>query len=85
MENELMRKSILKFNKQLKGKTIDRVRFLGDEDMEILDWSNRPVVITFTDGSFIIPQSDDEGNDGGSIIYQQNPLSDQHIIHTSHE
>lgn len=70
MNEKLMRETLLKFNKHLEGKTIERIRFLGDEDMDDMEWSSRPVVITFTDGSFIIPQSDNEGNDGGSIFYQ---------------
>jgi hypothetical protein len=82
MNEKLMRKALLKFNKYLKGKTIERVSFLGDEDMDDMGWSSRPVVITFTDGSIIIPQSDDEGNDGGSIFYQD--ISNQDIIHTTY-
>ena len=59
-----------RFNDQLKGKTIKKVEWLGKPDMENLMWYKRPVMIHFTDGSFIIPMSDDEGNDGGSLMYQ---------------
>ena len=65
-----MDKHLKQFNKYLKGKTIKNVSWLGDKDMEQSMWYKRPVVIEFTDGSFIIPQSDDEGNDGGSMYYQ---------------
>ena len=30
-------------------------------------WYKRPVVIIFTDGEYIIPMADDEGNDGGAM------------------
>jgi hypothetical protein len=59
-----------RFNDQLKGKTIKKVEWLRKPDMENLMWYKRPVMIHFTDGSFIIPMSDDEGNDGGSLMYQ---------------
>ena len=65
-----------KFNKYLKGKTIKNVSWLGEEDMETLMWYKRPVVIEFTDGSILIPKSDDEGNDGGSLYYHDDKVSD---------
>lgn len=65
-----------KFNEYLKGKTIKEVTWLNDGDMETLMWYKRPVMIHFTDGSFVIPQSDDEGNDGGSMYYQSKEVSD---------
>ena len=71
-----MDKHLKQFNKYLKGKTIKNVSWLGDKDMEQSMWYKRPVVIEFTDGSFIIPQSDDEGNDGGSMYYQDENTSD---------
>lgn len=55
-------------NKFLKGKTIKNVRYLNDKEMEGMMWYNRPVVIFFTDGSYIIPSADDEGNDGGALF-----------------
>jgi|TARA_B100001093_G_scaffold519811_1_gene610661 hypothetical protein len=71
-----MDKHLKQFNKYLKGKTIKSVKWLGDKDMENLMWYKRPVVIEFTDGTILIPQSDDEGNDGGSMYYQDEKTSD---------
>ena len=71
-----MEKHLKKFNEYLKGKTIKEVTFLSDGDMENMMLYKRPVIIHFTDGSFIIPQSDDEGNDGGSLYYQSEEVSD---------
>lgn len=71
-----MDKHLKKFNEYLKGKTIKNVSWLGEKDMETLMWYKRPVVIEFTDGTILIPQSDDEGNDGGSMYYQDDKVSD---------
>ena len=71
-----MDKHLKQFNKYLKGKTIKEVTWLGDKDMGNLMWYKRPVVIKFTDGTILIPQSDDEGNDGGSMYYQDAQTSD---------
>ena len=71
-----MDKHLKQFNKYLKGKTIKEVTWLGDKDMENLMWYKRPVIIHFTDGTILIPQSDDEGNDGGSMYYKDEKTSD---------
>ena len=71
-----MDKHLELFNKYLKGKTIKEVTWLSDGDMKQMMWYKRPVIIHFTDGSFVIPQSDDEGNDGGSMYYQDKNTSD---------
>lgn len=52
----------------LVGKTIESVRYMNDTEMNNMMWSKKPVVIKFTDGSYIIPQRDDEGNDGGALF-----------------
>ena len=56
----------------LVGKTIASVRYLTQEEADDELWQKRPLVIGFTDGSFLIPQTDDEGNDGGAMFYQSN-------------
>jgi hypothetical protein len=55
-------------NKNLKGKTIKNVRYLTDKEMEGMMIYKRPIAIFFTDGNFIVPMSDDEGNDGGAMF-----------------
>jgi len=53
--------------KVLEGKTIKTVRYRTPKEAEEFGWYSRPIIIQFTDGTYIIPMRDDEGNDGGSI------------------
>jgi hypothetical protein len=64
----------------LTGKTIASVRYVGEAECTKLMWHKRPLIIIFTDGSFIVPQSDDEGNDGGAMYYQDD--AQENIIYT---
>jgi hypothetical protein len=43
---------------------------MSEAECKKLMWHSRPLLIRFTDGSYIIPQSDDEGNDGGAMYYE---------------
>lgn len=58
-----------RFNKFLKNKTVSEVYWLSKEEANLLGWNKRPLVIKFSDGTFIVPTADDERNDGGSLIY----------------
>ena len=53
----------------LKGRTIVEVRYLNDEEMEMMGWYKRPVCFFLDNGVSCILSSDDEGNDGGSLFY----------------
>lgn len=64
----------------LTGKTIASVRYMTEQECKRLMWHSRPILIRFTDGSYIIPQMDDEGNDGGAIYYEGD--SGAVLIHT---
>lgn len=64
----------------LTGKTIASVRYMTEQECKRLMWHSRPIIIRFTDGSYIIPQMDDEGNDGGAIYYEGD--SGAVLIHT---
>ena len=55
-------------NKQLKGKTILKVRYFTQKEVEANYWYKRGIVIFFTDGSMCYPVADDEGNDTGVIF-----------------
>ncbi len=53
----------------LTGKTIASVRYMTEKECEDFMWSKRPLIIRFTDGSYLIPQMDDEGNNGGAMTF----------------
>ena len=54
-------------SKHLVGKTITKVEYIGDDEMEDSMWYKRPIAICLDGRDWLIPMSDDEGNDGGSI------------------
>jgi hypothetical protein len=58
----------------LKGKTIKEVRYMTDKECSEMMWYNKPLVIVFTDGSWIFPSCDDEGNDGGALFTSSDEL-----------
>ena len=51
----------------LVGKTIRRVRYLDDREREDIGWDKSALVIELTDGHWIGPMREDEGNDAGSL------------------
>ncbi len=56
-----------KISSKLVGKTIAKIDYLSPKEGEEMMWYKLPLAITFTDGSWIFPMADDEGNDGGSL------------------
>lgn len=65
---ELTVKWSAKAHDRLKGKTVSRVRYMTDREMNAMGWYNRAVVIEFTDGHWILPSQDDEGNNAGALF-----------------
>jgi hypothetical protein len=57
-------------NDHLKGKVVESVRYLSEEEKDMMGWYNKTIVIQFTDGTIIFPSMDDEGNDGGALFGQ---------------
>ena len=53
--------------KNLIGKRIVGVRYLTKEETDASAWYSAPIVIELEDGQALIPQADDEGNDGGAL------------------
>jgi hypothetical protein len=62
-----MEQFINNLENQLVGKSIISIRYMNDREMEMFGWYSRPIIILLNDNTFIIPQKDDEGNDGGAI------------------
>jgi hypothetical protein len=56
----------------LKGRTIVEVRYLNDKEMEMMGWYKRPICFFLDNGTNCILSTDDEGNDGGSLFYNEN-------------
>lgn len=65
-EIEIMNTKKVQF---LVGKTIKQVRYMNESEKPD-HWFSRPIVIEFTDGTLLMPQADDEANDGGAMWYQ---------------
>ena len=56
-------------NKLLVGKTIKKVYLLDAEESEQMGFEfSRPFILEFTDGDAMYAQSDDEGNDVGTLV-----------------
>ena len=59
----------------LEGKIVEQVRQLSSEELRGLFWFESEyttaIVIFFTDGSYIIPSIDAEGNGAGHLIYDK--------------
>ncbi len=68
---EVMEYWMNKINQVLKGRIIKSVRYLNDEEMELMGWYKRPICFELDNGTLCIPSMDDEGNDGGSLFYQE--------------
>jgi formylmethanofuran dehydrogenase subunit A len=61
--------------KIFKGKTVEKIRYTTEEEREALDWHLGTPVIIFTDGSWILASSDDEGNYGGAFFTSSREMS----------
>lgn len=55
-------------SKHLVGKTIKEVRYMTNAEQQSHSWFRKALVIFFTDGSYIYPSKDDEGNDAGALF-----------------
>ncbi len=55
--------------KSLIGTKIKSVRRMSQEELDNLGWSKNPLVLVLDNGTCLIPQTDDEGNDGGAVLH----------------
>ena len=51
----------------LLGKRIVKVEYMQGANIKEMGWYSCPIMLQLEDGNWIIPQSDDEGNNGGVI------------------
>ena len=54
-------------SKHLVGKTITKVEYIGDNEMDKNMWYKKPIAIQLDGRDWLVPMMDDEGNDGGAI------------------
>lgn len=69
--------------KALIGRTIIDVRWMRDSEMDLFGWYKRPMVLVCGDGTLIVFQSDDEGNDGGAALIYNEKNETELICYTS--
>lgn len=55
--------------KALVGRKIIKVQYMTEKNAESLDWHQRPLMLKLDDGTLLLPQADDEGNDGGALVH----------------
>jgi hypothetical protein len=55
----------------LVGKKIIEARYLNDKEMEMMGWLGRPLCFFLDDGTSCILSTDDEGNNGGVLFYNE--------------
>ena len=53
----------------LLGKKIVKVEYMTKDEAEDMGWSSRPIAFKLNDGTWVVAQMDDEGNDGGVLTY----------------
>ena len=62
-----------RWNKQAKKVLLNRkivqVKYVDSEEANSYMWGKRPISFTLDNGTRIIAQMDDEGNDGGALWY----------------
>lgn len=58
------------FTAELTGKRIKYVAPMSKREADEMGWSSRPFVIYLDSGERIIAFSDDEGNNGGSLVVE---------------
>ena len=52
---------------ELLGQRIVKMQYMSKKDAENMGWYKRPLMLMLENGTWIIPQQDDEGNDGGAL------------------
>ena len=53
--------------KFLQGNKIQDVRYMTREESEQFGFYNRPLILFLGNDTYVVVQSDDEGNDGGAL------------------
>jgi hypothetical protein len=60
----------------IEGQRIVDVRYVTNEEAEnVFAWDKRAIVLELEDGTLLIPQSDDEGNEAGALYMAKGDMS----------
>jgi hypothetical protein len=80
MSKDLKNKWAQKATKIFSGKTIARVRYPTDTEIENMMWDEAGPVLVFTDGSWMMASQDDEGNGPGALFTSDTAMKTIPII-----
>ena len=70
MDNkEIIEQWIERAEKLLLGRKIVKIEYMSEGETKETGWFSRPICLKLDDGSWLVPQRDDEGNDGGALYY----------------
>ena len=70
MDNkEIVEQWIGRAEKLLLGRKIIRIEYMSEDEIKDAGWDSRPICLQLDDKSWLVPQRDDEGNDGGALYY----------------
>ena len=73
-EKKLELQWIARINKVLVGKKIIKVDYMPEELAKKQGWYKRPIQILLSNGTWLTPSMDDEGNDGGALFTSDEDL-----------
>tara|TARA_R100001480_G_C4651445_1_gene170918 strand:- start:39 stop:293 length:255 start_codon:yes stop_codon:yes gene_type:complete len=65
------------FKKHLVGRKITNIRYMTEKEKVDWMWSYCAIVIELDDGQKLIPWTDDEGNDAGSLYVHNSKAHDE--------
>jgi len=65
----------------LVGRKITNVRYLQPSECGNMGWNYSPLVLELDDKTCLIPQMDDEGNDGGAMLHYNYKTSEGEVVY----
>ena len=71
-QNSTSQKWKNRLSPELLGQRIGKMHYMSKRDAKKLKWYKRPLMLMLENGTWIIPQQDDEGNDGGAMWLMNN-------------
>jgi len=77
MDEKLTKRWTKEAKRVLLNRKIVDVRYLTEEEVEAWGWYKRAVTFILDDGSWIVAQQDDEGNDGGVLWFAKSTGTEQ--------